>query len=651
MHPLKHALLLATSAIFAASGSPLLADDKADRIWSGGPILTMNGAAMRVEAVAEKGGKIVAVGSKADVMALKGAETKVIELGGRTMLPGFVDPHGHMMLGGLQALSANMLAPPDGEITDIASIQKTLREWAEANKEVVQGANLIIGFGYDQSQLKELRAPTKEELDEVSKEIPVVIVHQSGHMGACNSKALEVIGYTADTANPAGGVIHRKSGSQEPSGVIEEAAWFNAAPKLFGNVGPRGMKVLAKAGADLWASYGYTTAQEGRSSKPVDAVLKAVAAEGKIRIDVVTYPDFLTDRDYIKSSASRTYDKRFRVGGIKLTIDGSPQGFTAWRDRPYYNPVGDFPPGYVGYPAVTNEQIFEAVDWAYSNGVQILVHSNGEAASDVLIAALRQAELKNGKADRRPVLIHGQFEREDQVESFVRLGVFPSLFPMHTFYWGDWHRDHTVGPELADNISPTGWYVKRRSRFSTHTDAPVAFPDTMRTLDATVTRRSRSGDILGPNQRVDVITALKAMTIWPAYQHFEETEKGSIEVGKLADFVILSADPTAVDPETLDQLKVTETIKEGESVFLRGQKKADLMRPRDILNSGFYEMFRQLYIMKTLNTLPENYRTAEARAVIDRAYDDCAATLLLPWLFGLDEENQSVAARWQQRQR
>jgi predicted amidohydrolase YtcJ len=162
--------------------------------------------------------------------------------------------------------------------------------------------------------------------------------------------------------------------------------------------------------------------------------------------------------------------------------------------------------------------------------------------------------------------------REDQVDSYNQLDVFPSLFPMHTFYWGDWHRDRTVGPENADNISPTGWVVKRGMKFSTHHDAPVAFPDSMRVLDATVTRRSRSGDIIGPDQRVNVMTALKAMTIWPAYQHFEEKSKGSIEVGKLADFVILSDDPTAVDPETLDQIKVVETVKEGSSIYVAAEE-------------------------------------------------------------------------------
>lgn len=147
---------------------------------------------------------------------------------------------------------------------------------------------------------------------------------------------------------------------------------------------------------------------------------------------------------------------------------------------------------------------------------------------------------------------------------------------MHTFYWGDWHLQHTVGPDKGQNISPTGWALERGMLFTSHHDAPVAFPDSMRVLDATVTRRARgSGVVVGPQHRVDVITALKAMTLWPAYQHFEEARKGSLEVGKLADFVILSADPTAVDPETLDTLKVTETVKEGQTVFRLDTQSAE----------------------------------------------------------------------------
>ena len=222
--------------------------------------------------------------------------------------------------------------------------------------------------------------------------------------------------------------------------------------------------------------------------------------------------------------------------------------------------------------------MFDAIDWAFENDIQVITHSNGEGASDMLIAGIKTATEKHGNVDRRPVLIHGQFLRKDQVAAFDELDVFPSLFPMHTFYWGDWHRDRTVGPDNADNISPTGWVRERGMMFSSHHDAPVAFPDSMRILDATVTRRTRSGDILGPDQRVDVMTALKAMTIWPAWQHFEEEEKGSIEAGKLADFVILSDDPTAVDPETLAELSVEVTIKEDAVIFEaeEGVQKTDL---------------------------------------------------------------------------
>ncbi len=557
--------LIAVSCALCASAA--LAGEPADRIWTGGTVLTMNDAAMRAEAVAEKDGRILAVGAADEVLAHRGPLTQVVDLDGRALLPGFVDAHGHVFMGGLQALSANLLAPPDGAVTDVASLQRTLREWAAANAEAVAATGLILGFGYDNAQLAELRHPTRDDLDAVSRDVPIIIIHQSGHLAALNSKALEVVGLGAATDDPAGGVIRRRTGSREPDGVLEETAFFTAIVTLLGTIGEDGAEAFARAGADLWARYGYTTAEEGRSMPSTVRTLRKVADEGGFAIDVVTYPDVLVDRDFITANQSDTYRNRLRIAGAKLTIDGSPQGFTAWRDRPYHDPVGDYPPGYAGYPSATREQVLDAVAWAYANDLQIITHSNGEAASDLLIAAHDAAVAEHGPSARRPVLIHGQFLRSDQVDSLKRLGIMPSLFPMHTFYWGDWHREHTVGPELADDISPTGWCVQRGMKFSTHHDAPVAFPDSMRILDATVTRRSRSGDIIGPAQRVDVITALKAMTIWPAWQKHEEASKGSIEPGKLADLVILSADPTAVDPETLDRLQVLETIKEGMTVF------------------------------------------------------------------------------------
>jgi predicted amidohydrolase YtcJ len=559
----------AALALYVAVAAPASAQQTADQIWSGGPILTMNDKAMRVEAVAVANGKILAVGRRSDVMKRRGLATQIVDLKGRTLVPGFVDAHGHVVVGGLQALSANLLAPPDGRVRDIASLQQTLRDWVQANAAAVEKTKLIIGFGYDNAQLAELRHPTKEELDAVSQDIPILIIHQSSHLATVNSAMLKAMGYDANSKDPAGGVIQRKPGTNEPNGTLEETAFFGAMPVVLGRIGPEGLKVFAREGAKLWARFGYTTAQEGRSIPPIADLMKQVAAEGGFAIDVATYPDVLVDRAYIKANQSGTYTNRFRVAGAKLTIDGSPQGFTAWRDQPYYKPVGNYPPGYSGYAAASAEQVMSAVQWAAENGLQIITHANGERASDLLIAAHRaaQARVPDGKA-LRPVLIHGQFLREDQLDSYKALGVIPSLFPMHTFYWGDWHLDHTVGPQAGMNISPTGWARKRGMIFSSHHDAPVAFPDSMRVLDATVTRRARgSGCIVGPDQRVDVITALKAMTIWPAYHHFEEKTKGSLEVGKLADFAILSKDPTAVESTTIAEIKVTETVKEGKTIF------------------------------------------------------------------------------------
>ncbi|MBK9522611.1 MAG: amidohydrolase [Rhodocyclaceae bacterium] len=561
---LSFAIVTSIGAAQAASTQQV-----ADSIWSGGPILTMNDKAMRAEAVAVADGKILAVGKRSEVMKLKGPGTQMVDLKGQTLVPGFVDAHGHIVVGGLQALSANLLAAPDGKVVDIPSLQQTLRDWAEKNTVAVDKVKLIVGFGYDNAQLKELRHPTKEELDDVSRDIPVLIVHQSGHLATVNSAMLKAMGYDANSKDPAGGVIQRKPGTTEPNGTLEETALFSALPVVLGRIGADGMKIFAREGAKLWARFGYTTTDEGRATPQIAEILKQVAAEGGFANDVNAYADVLVDRAYIKANQSNTYTNRFRVAGAKLTIDGSPQGFTAWRDQPYYKPVGEYPKGYSGYAAASAEQVMGAVQWAAENNIQIITHSNGERASDLLIAAHRAAQARFPQSrERRNVLIHGQFLREDQLDSFKSLGVVPSLFPMHTFYWGDWHLDHTVGPQAGMNISPTGWALKRGMIFSSHHDAPVAFPDSMRVLDATVTRRARgSGRIVGPDQRVDVITALKAMTIWPAYHHFEEKTKGSLEPGKLADFAILSKNPTTVEPATIADIKVTQTVKEGKTIF------------------------------------------------------------------------------------
>ena len=255
MHSQIASAFLAIS--LATPGSIALAADAADRIWHGGPVITMNDAAMRAEAVAEKDGKILAVGTKDEIMAHKGDNTQVIDLAGRAMIPGFVDSHGHVFGGGLQAMSANLLAPPDGVVTDIPSMQKMISEWVASNREIVEQVNLIIGFGYDNATLAEHRHPTRDELDKISTDMPVYVIHQSGHFGVANSKALEIAGITRETPDPAGGII-RRGPDGEPNGVLEETAHFPVVMKLMTRVGVDGAKAMARAGAKLWASFGYT---------------------------------------------------------------------------------------------------------------------------------------------------------------------------------------------------------------------------------------------------------------------------------------------------------------------------------------------------------------------------------------------------------
>jgi predicted amidohydrolase YtcJ len=227
----------------------------------------MNDKAMRAEAVAVANGKILAVGKRSEVMKLKGPTTQLVDLKGRTLVPGFVDAHGHVLIGGLQALSANLFAAPDGQVRDIPSLQQTLRDWAQKNAAAIEKAKVIIGFGYDQSQLKELRHPTKEELDAVSQDIPILIVHQSAHLATANSAMLKAMGYEANTKDPDGGVIQRKPGTTEPNGTLEETAFSNVAPVVLGRIGPDGLKAFALEGAKLWARFGYTTAEEGRATQ------------------------------------------------------------------------------------------------------------------------------------------------------------------------------------------------------------------------------------------------------------------------------------------------------------------------------------------------------------------------------------------------
>ena len=555
-----------SSAVLFLLGCKAKPSNPADIIFTNAAVLTMNDAQPTAKAVAVKDGKILAVGAAADVEKFKGDSTQVRDLNGKTLLPGFVDPHGHMFNAGIQAIAANLLAPPDGTVTSIAQLQQTLRDWESTA--AAQKTGWIIGFGYDDSQLQEKRHPTRQELDAVSREKPVLIIHQSGHLATVNSKLLEMMNLTAASKDPDGGAIQREKDGKTPSGVLEESAFWMVLPKL-PSMTDADRQVILRKGEEAYARFGYTTAQEGRSTLGTDKAYFEAAEQKSLVLDVDAYPDIdLASADMNSPYAGRDYKNHFRIAGAKLNVDGSPQGRTAYLTKPYFKVPPGQKPDYRGYPAYPPEKIDAFVDKAFANNWQILAHCNGDGAADLFIHAVRAAEQKYGKADRRPVMVHAQTVREDQLDAMKELGIIPSFFSMHTYYWGDWHRDVTLGQERAFRISPAMSAKQRGMIWTSHTDAPVALPNAMIVLASQVTRVARgSGQVIGPDQRVPVQDALKAMTIWAAYQDFEEQRKGSIEPGKLADFVVLSDNPTQINPMKLWDLKVLETVKEGKTIY------------------------------------------------------------------------------------
>ena len=581
---------------FAASAAPT--PGEADIIFVGGDIVTVNDAEPLAQALAVRSGVIVAVGSRRAAMRLKGAHTRIVDLEGRTVMPGFIDPHSHIaqyeMLWGAPVLNP----PPVSDVKSIDDIVRKMRDYIAAKK--FPAGEVVIAGGYDNSLLAEKRHPTRADLDKVSSDHPVFIVHASGHLVAANSLALAAVKYTKDTPDPKGGLI-RRDADGEPNGVIEELAALPFLMLIKPHSLDERLKNLGEI-QDYYASLGVTTAQDGISMPQDVELLREASRRGALKLDIVCYPrwdqfndvlagtrkveveivppgvagangltQYEPDRDAVIAPAARTqvgvYHNRLKFGGVKITGDGSPQGKTAYLTKPYVKPPEGTGADYRGYPTLPQEELDKWFDLAWRNNLQLMVHSNGDAAADQMIAAVRKTVAKYGRRDLRPVMIHAQMIRHDQVDAMAELGIAPSFFTAHTFYWGDWHIAETVGRERAFGMSPAAYALKKGVKFTNHTDANVVPPDHLMAMWTAVNRLSRSGVVVGPDERISAHEALKAVTINAAHQYFEEGAKGSLEVGKLADLVVLDRNPLKVDPMAIRDIKVVETIKQGRTIY------------------------------------------------------------------------------------
>lgn len=523
-------------------------------LYFNGTIITME-EELFAEAVLEENGKILAVGKEEEVRKMAPGAREV-DLKGKTMLPAFIDAHSHFT-----AYANSMLQIPLEEAVSFGDVKAMIQSYIEKNQ--IPDGKWVIAKGFDPGNMEEQTYPDRFFLDEAAPNHPVLIQHKSGHMGVMNTKGLEICGITVETRDPKGGRIGREKG--ELTGYLEENAMIPYL-KMVGMPTMEELKEVFIKAQEKYASYGITTIQEGMTVDSMVLLYQMLLDDDLLYLDLVAYADMRDSKKLMEVFSDRIgrYKDHIKIGGYKIFLDGSPQGRTAWMRTPYKE-SGD----YRGYPTMTDEAVYEAVKQAVKEHMQILAHCNGDAASDQYIRVCQKVkEEGNDLAEIRPVLIHGQLLGVDQLETVKQLPLIPSFFVAHVYHWGDTHIKN-FGKERASQISPVASAIEKGICYTFHQDAPVIEPDMMETVWCAVSRKTKNGVILGEEEKITVLDALKGITIHAAYQYFEEKEKGSIRPGKHADFVILDQNPMETLTEDIRRIQVLETIKDGKVIYRR----------------------------------------------------------------------------------
>jgi predicted amidohydrolase YtcJ len=561
-------LLIAVN--FVVAGLAAQAADPPDTILVNGTVVTLTGPGSTkvAEALAITGDRITAVGTSDDVRGLAGTDTTVINIDGQAVLPGFIDAHGHFPSSGLiEKHFVDLNSPPIGPVKTIEDIVSRLKEKAANTPPGIW----IQGRGYDDTLVQEMRHPTRWDLDRASTEHPIYIGHISGHLSVGNSLALEIAGITSDSQQPFGGKIHKDETTREPTGVLEEPPAMDHVSKLLSQFSEEDLVDAVATAAQAYASVGVTTAQQGAAAPTGAAIFVRAHKEGRLPIRVHVWPviqavvAMIENGDRLDQPAANGMVSYRAVKGF---ADGSIQGYTGYLSQPYHSHSHN-DPRYRGYPRMDRDALAKQIITVHQAGYQIAVHGNGDAAIDDVLFAFEQAFETAPRADARHIIIHAQMAREDQLDRMKEMGLIPSFFNLHTYYWGDRHWDIFMGPERAARMSPAASAVAKGLVYTLHADTPVVPMEPMRIVWAAVNRLSSGGRVIGEAQRISVVEALKGITTYAAYQAFEEEDKGTIEVGKLADLVILDRNPLTVDSLDLDDLRVTRTMVGGRTVYQR----------------------------------------------------------------------------------
>ncbi|MFJ5790983.1 amidohydrolase [Lysinibacillus sp. NPDC093197] len=542
---------------------------KIDLLIRNANIITLDAHSTRVNVVASYRGRIVGIWSKAEFNKAEDSlapekDFKQLDLNGATLIPGFIDTHNHLFMYALNKAQVDCSSPRNKSISDILYN-------LEAFHQKQNDSSWILGFGYDDTMLTENRHPTKEDLDKVSTDRPIIVRHISNHIAVVNSKVLELAKIDASVKDPEGGHFGRDA-SNNLNGVLYE----HAAMSFVYDYIPAPLKEevidLIRVAAQDYVAQGITTntdAAVGHSEYDIHMdVIRDTKHPMRMRL-MFMYNVLLEDGFFEKYNANQLNQKILedsngmaKLDSVKLFQDGSIQGLTGALRQPYYNDPNLF--GELIFPQQTlNDYVLNF----HSRGFRIATHGNGDRAIGSILEAYQHALDTSPRTDHRHRIEHVQTATPEDLKLMKDYNIAASFFINHVYYWGDRHKNIFLGPERAERINPLKEADDLGLLYTLHSDCPVTPISPLFSIWAAVNRVTSGGHVLGEGQKINVETALKSMTIYGAQLNFDEQDLGSIEIGKFADFAILDKDPTAVDPMTIKDINILFTIINGEIVF------------------------------------------------------------------------------------